>query len=625
MIPNGPGSPATSTELELRWRSSRHTRRLLTLGLTGLFIAVLARRPEFAGLAAPALVLLAAGRARTLDRQLARITVRAKPTTRRAFEEERLAVDVTADGTDDCSVRWRLHPGLEIAPVGATAADGRQARFVVTPERWGRRQIGTLEVTLRDRWRLAEGHATMTLPRLDCYPAPARQRTTVVLRRLPNRLGEHPARTAGEGIEFSGVREYVPGDRQRSINWAASTRRGRLQVNTFAAERSQDVVLLVDATSDVGQPGSSALDLALRGAGAAARAYLEARDRVGVITYQWGGSSWLAPALGRRQVYRIIDSMLASDAGYARGASFARLPRAALPPGCAGGGVQPAARPAVRGGAAGHARARLQHARRRRAEHRAVGQAADRGQNREAAVADGAGRDQVLAARAGRPGRALGRRGAARPAAGRAHPASDGGPPVSGLATGLARAVGMRAAAVLLGAGCLVWAALPAAHRGWAGFALTLAIAGVAAGGLRLALAAVPVPDESYWPSPGVRAWRTFLDMVRQVPWEEGAVIGIAWLEVLHPSRPWHTAVLGAGLIAYLLIAHLAESDAPLATLRPQARVLALGAVLLALGAGAGMLPAAGPGAGSALLRLVAAGALIAAAGLVLPYIARDV
>jgi len=183
----------------------------------------------------------------------------------------------------------------------------------------------------------------------------------------------------------------------------------------------------------------------------------------------------------------------------------------------------------------------------------------------------------------------------------------------------------MRAAAVLLGAGCLVWAALPAVHQGWPDFALTLAIAGVAAGGLRLALAAVPVPDESYWPSPGVRAWRAFLDVVRQVPWEEGAVIGIVWLEVLHPSRPWHTAVLGAGLIAYLLVVHLAESDARLATLRPQARVLGLGAVVLALGAGAGMLPAAGPGAGSALLRLVAAGALIAAAGLVLPYVARDV
>jgi hypothetical protein len=191
--------------------------------------------------------------------------------------------------------------------------------------------------------------------------------------------------------------------------------------------------------------------------------------------------------------------------------------------------------------------------------------------------------------------------------------------------TRLASAVLMRAAAVLLGAGCLIWAALPALHRGYATFVLVLAIAGVAAGGLRLALATVPVPDETYWPSPGVRAWRAFLDVMRQVPWEEGAVIGIAWLEVLHPSRPWHTAVLGAGLIAYLLVVHLAESDARLATLRPQARVLGLGAVVLALGAGAGMLPAAGPGAGSALLRLVAAGALIVAAGLVLPYVARDV
>jgi hypothetical protein len=183
--------------------------------------------------------------------------------------------------------------------------------------------------------------------------------------------------------------------------------------------------------------------------------------------------------------------------------------------------------------------------------------------------------------------------------------------------------VAVRAAAVLLGAGSLTWAALPAVHRGFTGFALTLAIAGVAGGGLRLALTAVPVPEDSYWPSPAHRAWRMFLDAIRGVPWEEGALIGIAWLEALHPSRPWHTAVLGAGLTAYLLIAHLAESDAPLATLRPQARVLGLGAVLLALGAGAGMLPAAGAGAGSALLRLVAAGALIAAAGLVLPYVAR--
>jgi uncharacterized protein (DUF58 family) len=339
--PNGPGPDPADTEFSPQWRSSRHARRLLTLALAALFVATVTRRPEFAGLAAPALLLLAAGRG---QQRPPRIGLRVRPSSRRAFEDELVAIDVSVSGQGECSVTWTLHPGptIEIAglagPHGATAAEGPQARFTFSPQRWGRRQIGTMDVVLRDRWRLAEGHLAVVLPTLDCYPAPAQQQTRVVLSRLPNRLGEHPARTSGEGIEFAGVRGYVPGDRQRSINWAASTRRGRLQVNTFAAERSQDVVLLVDGTTDVGEPGSSAVDLALRGAAAAARAYLDARDRVGVITYHWGDVGWLVPGLGRRQVYRLIDAMLASErpssgSFSARGTSLRRLPRAALPPG----------------------------------------------------------------------------------------------------------------------------------------------------------------------------------------------------------------------------------------------------------------------------------------------------
>jgi hypothetical protein len=182
--------------------------------------------------------------------------------------------------------------------------------------------------------------------------------------------------------------------------------------------------------------------------------------------------------------------------------------------------------------------------------------------------------------------------------------------------------VAIRAAAALLGTGCVVWAAAPLVHQGWANLALVLAIAGVAAGALRLALAGVPAPEEAFLLPVPVRAWLRFLETLRRVPWEEGAVIALVWLEALHRSRPWHTAVLGAALIAYLLATHLAESDASPGVLRPQVRVLAVGAGLLALGAGAGMLPATGPGAGSALLRLVAAGALIAAAALVLPFVA---
>jgi uncharacterized protein (DUF58 family) len=324
----GVAASLTRAEAEVRWRPSRHARRLLTLAAAGLLLATIARRPELAGVAAPALLLLGAARPARQPRAAVRVWLSAT----RLYEGELAAVDVAVDD-DAGDARWILHAGRGIEPASASSVTGPVARFTFTVPRWGRRQVGSVALVLHDRWRLAEGRVSFKLPSVDCYPHPAVQRTRVVLTRLPNRLGEHSARVPGEGAEFTGVREYVPGDRQRAINWPATTRRGRLQVNTFAAERSQDVVLLVDATSDVGPPGYSALDRGLRGAAGAARAYLDARDRVGVITYQWGGARWLAPSLGRRQVYKIIDCMLAADAAWTRGAVFSRLPRAALPPG----------------------------------------------------------------------------------------------------------------------------------------------------------------------------------------------------------------------------------------------------------------------------------------------------
>ena len=313
---------------------SRHARRLLTLALAGLVTAIITGRPEFAGVAAPAAVLLATWRRERPGSVLVNVAL----TASRTVEGERTAVDVTVDGQGEHTVAALLHPARAIRPLPgpggqpAGRAAGAAVRLPFAVTRWGRHQVGTLEITLLDPWRLAEGRLVMALPRLDCYPRPVAQQTRVVLSRLPNRPGEHVARAPGDGIEFAGVREYVPGDRQRSINWPATTRRGRLQVNIFAAERSQDVVILVDATPDAGEPGRSAVDLALRGAAAAARTYLAARDRVGLITYRFQ-VRWLAPGLGQRQFYRIAEAMLAGQAGWSADQGFSRLPRAALPPG----------------------------------------------------------------------------------------------------------------------------------------------------------------------------------------------------------------------------------------------------------------------------------------------------
>ena len=186
--------------------------------------------------------------------------------------------------------------------------------------------------------------------------------------------------------------------------------------------------------------------------------------------------------------------------------------------------------------------------------------------------------------------------------------------------TGIASAVGSRLAALLLGAACVIWTASPLLHTGLAQTALVIAIVAVTAGGLRLAFADIPQPEDQFYLPGYQRGWLMFLALLRTLAWEETAVAATLWLEVQHPIRPWHTAALGAALLGYLLATHIAESGADAGPLlRGHGRLLVAGACLLALGAGFAMIPAAAPGAGSAVLRVLAAIAMIAAAALVLP------
>jgi uncharacterized protein (DUF58 family) len=316
----------------VRWSLSAHARRLLTLALAGLVIAIVTRRPEFAGLAAPAVLLLATWR---IDRPR-QVGVRARMASTVVVEGTQTSVGVEIRGLADFWATLLIEP-VDTVSAGAAVMlpagePDRFARLRLVPMRWGRRSLGLLVITFTDRYRLSEGEILVQLPLVNCRPRPAQLTGSVVLNRLPSRLGEHAARVTGEGGEFAGVREFVPGDRQRRINWPATTRRGSLQLNTFAAEQAQNVVVIVDVSSDVGEPGSSSIDLAYRAAAGAIRAYLAARDRVGLVLFG-GRVFWVGVGAGRRHFRRMIDLMVASPGGWDRAPGLARLPRAALPPG----------------------------------------------------------------------------------------------------------------------------------------------------------------------------------------------------------------------------------------------------------------------------------------------------
>jgi uncharacterized protein (DUF58 family) len=326
-----PRAQPTERGRPVRWALSAHARRLLTLGLGGLVLAIATGRPEFAGLAAPPLLLLATWRP---DRP-ASIQLRVSTPTLETVEGDSVGFGVGLTGQQGYTAEAQLTAAPQISPGPATvltAGTGTPVWMEFRADRWGRRRIGAVEVVLRDYARLAEGSLRHELPRIDCDPLPARLDGVILLSRLPSRLGEHPARTNGEGGEFAGVREFVPGDRQRRINWPATTRRGTLHLTTFAAERAMNVVVIADATADVGEPGRSSLDLVQRGTAGTIVRYLASRDRVGLVRF---GTylGWIGPGQGRRHYRRLMDLLISEPAFGERPSAVTRLPRSALPPG----------------------------------------------------------------------------------------------------------------------------------------------------------------------------------------------------------------------------------------------------------------------------------------------------
>jgi len=127
--------------------------------------------------------------------------------------------------------------------------------------------------------------------------------------------GEYRSVFKGQGMEFSEVREYQPGDEVRSIDWNVTARMGRPFVKRFIEERELTVMLVVDLSGSerFGTVRRFKSELASELAAVLAMAAVRNNDRVGIVLFTDRIEHVVPPRKGRRHVLRIIRDLLAFE------------------------------------------------------------------------------------------------------------------------------------------------------------------------------------------------------------------------------------------------------------------------------------------------------------------------
>ena len=141
------------------------------------------------------------------------------------------------------------------------------------------------------------------------------QRIHIRTRRLVDGAlaGEYHSVFKGRGMEFAEVREYVPGDDVRTIDWNVTARLGSAYVKRYLEERELTVMFLVDfsASGGFGSRVRTKGELGAEVAAVLALAAARNNDRVGAAFFTDRIEHHLAPAKGRRHVLRLISELLA--------------------------------------------------------------------------------------------------------------------------------------------------------------------------------------------------------------------------------------------------------------------------------------------------------------------------
>lgn len=123
--------------------------------------------------------------------------------------------------------------------------------------------------------------------------------------------GMKKIRKLGHTMEFEQIKEYIPGDDVRTINWKATSKRNQLMVNQFQDEKSQRIFMLIDTGRTMQMPfnGLSLLDYSINATMALSHIILKKNDRAGIMAFSKKTEYKLAADNKSGQLRKISESL----------------------------------------------------------------------------------------------------------------------------------------------------------------------------------------------------------------------------------------------------------------------------------------------------------------------------
>ena len=194
-----------------------------------------------------------------------------------------------------------------------------EATYYVHPLRRGDYQFGHLNLRWQGPLGLAirQGKLPLTEP-VKVYPnlLDVRRYDLLLRRNRLQEIGLRNTRQFGEGTEFERLREYLPDDEYRRIDWKATARRHRPVTVEYQTERSQNVVALLDVGRMMQSPVAqmAKLDYVVNAVLLLGYVATGKGDKVGMMSFANDIQHYLSPRQGRGQFYRMLELLYAVEA-----------------------------------------------------------------------------------------------------------------------------------------------------------------------------------------------------------------------------------------------------------------------------------------------------------------------